>query len=118
MELPKGKVVTVLGPVEPCALGTVLTHEHLSDTLDDRVFVSQPQVHHAAMSACPFTLENLWWIRQFPLLRHGQLHGGHPGQIDRNDEPRIHERYHRGSRWNRLPLRRLGGAWLQLASTG
>ncbi|XP_029832197.2 phosphotriesterase-related protein isoform X2 [Ixodes scapularis] len=73
MELPKGKVVTVLGPVEPSALGTVLTHEHLSDTLDDRVFVSQPQVHHAAMSACPFTLENLWWIRQFPYSHPNNL---------------------------------------------
>ncbi|CAN8026103.1 unnamed protein product [Ixodes persulcatus] len=73
MELPKGKVVTVLGPVEPSALGTVLTHEHLSDTLDDRVFVSQPQVHHAAMSACPFTLENLWWIRQYPYSHPNNL---------------------------------------------
>ncbi|CAN8001987.1 unnamed protein product [Ixodes hexagonus] len=73
MELPKGKVLTVLGPVEPSALGTVLTHEHLSDTLDDRVFVNQPQVHHAGMDTCPFTLENLWWIRQFPYSHANNL---------------------------------------------
>lgn len=66
MESPKGKVVTVLGLVEPSTLGAVLTHEHLSDTLDDRVFVNHPEVHSAHMSNSPVTLENLWWIRQFP----------------------------------------------------
>ncbi|XP_037280256.2 N-acetyltaurine hydrolase isoform X1 [Rhipicephalus microplus] len=74
----KGKVLSVLGPVEPSQLGKVLTHEHLSNTLDDRVFLSGPsELHHAEMSSCTVALENLWWIRQFPyshienLLFHG-----------------------------------------------
>ncbi|KAL3176470.1 hypothetical protein MRX96_010266 [Rhipicephalus microplus] len=63
----KGKVLSVLGPVEPSQLGKVLTHEHLSNTLDDRVFLSGPsELHHAEMSSCTVALENLWWIRQFP----------------------------------------------------
>uniref|UniRef100_A0A023GF05 Putative phosphotriesterase-related protein n=1 Tax=Amblyomma triste TaxID=251400 RepID=A0A023GF05_AMBTT len=63
----RGKALTVLGPVEPSQLGAVLTHEHLSDTLDERVFVSgAPELHHADMSNCPLTMDNLWWIRQFP----------------------------------------------------
>ncbi|XP_077495354.1 N-acetyltaurine hydrolase isoform X7 [Amblyomma americanum] len=63
----RGKALTVLGPVEPSQLGAVLTHEHLSDTLDERVFVSgAPQLHHADMRHCPLSMENLWWIRQFP----------------------------------------------------
>ncbi|XP_050026936.1 N-acetyltaurine hydrolase [Dermacentor andersoni] len=63
----KGKALTVLGPVEPSVLGPVLTHEHISDTLDDRVFLSGPsELHHAEMSSCSMALENLWWIRHFP----------------------------------------------------
>ncbi|KAH6928317.1 hypothetical protein HPB50_014167 [Hyalomma asiaticum] len=63
----RGKALTVLGPVEPSKLGAVLTHEHLSDTLDDRVFLSGPsELHHAEMIGCSLAIENLWWIRQFP----------------------------------------------------
>lgn len=57
----------MLGPVQPSELGSVLTHEHLSDTLDDRVFLKgPPDLHHAEMKSCSFSIENLWWIRQFP----------------------------------------------------
>ncbi|XP_049272642.1 phosphotriesterase-related protein isoform X2 [Rhipicephalus sanguineus] len=73
-----GKVLTVLGPVEPSLLGKVLTHEHLSDTLDARVFLSGPsELHHVEMSSCSVAMENLWWIRQFPYnnMENLRFHG-------------------------------------------
>uniref|UniRef100_A0A2R5LM38 Putative resiniferatoxin-binding phosphotriesterase-related protein n=1 Tax=Ornithodoros turicata TaxID=34597 RepID=A0A2R5LM38_9ACAR len=62
----RGKVETVHGPIDPDALGSVLTHEHLSHTLDDRVFTVTHAHHHAYMKTSPIVLENMWWIRQFP----------------------------------------------------
>lgn len=69
----KGKVQTVLGPVEPHELGRVLTHEHLSHTLTDKVFTVTHAHHHPDMRRCDFALENLWWIRQFPYSHKGNL---------------------------------------------
>lgn len=57
-----GKVQTVLGPIEPEALGVTLTHEHL--LIDFRpLFVEPLEASQKALAYQPIALENLGWIR-------------------------------------------------------
>jgi phosphotriesterase-related protein len=58
-----GKVQTVLGLVEPSALGITMTHEHL--LVDLRAYFSEPEEPGERRRVYqPITLENLGWIRQ------------------------------------------------------
>ncbi len=57
-----GKAMTVLGPVEPAALGKTLTHEHL--LLDFKVVFREPDPpEDAPLAREPVTLSNLGWVR-------------------------------------------------------
>ncbi|XP_013783165.1 phosphotriesterase-related protein-like isoform X2 [Limulus polyphemus] len=66
MEAPRGKVQTVLGLVEPSALGCTLTHEHLSHCATGKPFQPTTPPGHEKYTDAPYTLENLGWIRQYP----------------------------------------------------
>ena len=60
----KDKIETVLGPIDPKELQRTLTHEHVSmDYMKHLVPTSEAQQN---MVNCPFTLENLNWIRHNP----------------------------------------------------
>ena len=58
-----GKAQTVLGPVEPSALGVTITHEHLLASLD-KAFVEPQEASEKGRAYQPITLENLGWVRQ------------------------------------------------------
>ena len=58
----KGKVLTVLGPVDPHALGITITHEHLLIDLSV-VFVDPGDDDGRRLAEEPVGLENLGWIR-------------------------------------------------------
>jgi phosphotriesterase-related protein len=58
-----GKVQTVLGPIEPTALGVTMTHEHLLITLGC-VFRELTEASDRGRAHQPITLENLGWVRQ------------------------------------------------------
>ncbi len=60
----KDKVETVLGPIDPNDLQRTLTHEHVSMDFMKH-FVPTSQSHQDRVN-CPFTLENLNWIRHNP----------------------------------------------------
>jgi phosphotriesterase-related protein len=60
----KDKVESVLGPIEPNELQRTLTHEHVS--LDFVKHLVPASEVHQSMVNCPFTLENLNWIRHNP----------------------------------------------------
>jgi phosphotriesterase-related protein len=61
-----GKVLTVDGPVSPDTLGMTLTHEHL--LLAIASWLMTPTDAHGTVAGPedPVTLENLWWVNQFP----------------------------------------------------
>ena len=63
-----GKVQTVLGLVEPAALGHTQTHEHLLVDLA-RPGADAPPAGVRGRAAEPITLENYAWVR-----RHKNLH--------------------------------------------
>lgn len=57
-----GKVQTVLGPIDPEALGVTLTHEHL--LADFRpMFIEPPHASQKAVAYEPVNISNLGWIR-------------------------------------------------------
>lgn len=57
-----GKVQTVLGPVDPQAIGPTLTHEHLF--IDFQVAFHPPtEASQLALAYAPVSLENLGWVR-------------------------------------------------------
>ena len=61
----QGKVMTVLGPIEPEALGITLTHEHL--LIDLRVWCEDPEDEtQKAFVHAPVALETLGAIRREP----------------------------------------------------
>lgn len=62
MSEPAGKVLTVLGPIQPGALGVTLPHEHLFVDLTSLLNVP-PEASAQKRARLPFTLENLGWIR-------------------------------------------------------
>ncbi|GIY14932.1 phosphotriesterase-related protein [Caerostris extrusa] len=62
----KGKVVTVLGPVDPDTLGVTFTHEHLLHELPLRVFRHPLPGNIPPVQGQLFSVENLGWIRQYP----------------------------------------------------
>ncbi|MFG2943399.1 phosphotriesterase [Streptomyces sp. NPDC048282] len=64
-------VQTVLGPVEPSALGRTMTHEHLLCTNPKPTHPvpwSSPPATEAALSTQPITLENCYEVRTNPML--------------------------------------------------
>uniref|UniRef100_A0A2P2I146 Phosphotriesterase-related protein n=2 Tax=Hirondellea gigas TaxID=1518452 RepID=A0A2P2I146_9CRUS len=89
----KGKVLTVLGPVEPCSLGRTLTHEHLS--LDFRVAYTSPPALTEHKTECDFTLPNLGWIRQNPYSHHKNIQFNGE-EVDKLVEEELHEFYKSG----------------------
>jgi phosphotriesterase-related protein len=65
--LPKGKVQTVCGPVDPQALGFTLPHEHLYHKATAAMFhPREPDPRYSYLSQSPFDPENLWWINFHP----------------------------------------------------
>ena len=62
--LPTFYFMPVLGDVKPEEVGVTLTHEHLSLAFDF-MFQNPPQ-YAAGKETCPYTMENLWFIRQNP----------------------------------------------------
>ena len=62
----KGKIQTVLGPIEPNSLGITLPHEHL--IVDGSCwFEEAKEGTQKAMLHHPVTMDILWWIRYHPL---------------------------------------------------
>ncbi|XP_038057802.1 phosphotriesterase-related protein-like isoform X2 [Patiria miniata] len=61
----RGKVLTVLGPIDPVDLGCTLSHEHLH--ADFSCFYSEP-ITEEGRSICksPISMENLYWLRNNP----------------------------------------------------
>ncbi|XP_022091804.1 phosphotriesterase-related protein-like isoform X2 [Acanthaster planci] len=61
----RGKVLTVLGPIDPADLGCILSHEHLH--ADFGCFYSEP-ITEEGREICrlPITMENLYWLRSNP----------------------------------------------------
>ena len=58
-------VRTVLGDVDPSELGITLMHEHL--IIDNRVWLREPRsTADLTYANAEITLENQWWMRQFP----------------------------------------------------
>lgn len=58
-----GKVQTVLGPVDPTAIGPTLAHEHL--LIDFQVAFHPPrEASQLALVYAPLSLENLGWVRR------------------------------------------------------
>ncbi|XP_076359081.1 N-acetyltaurine hydrolase-like [Tachypleus tridentatus] len=66
METSSGKVQTVLGLVEPSALGYTLTHEHLSHCATGKCFQPTTPPGYEKYTDTPYILENLGWIQQYP----------------------------------------------------
>jgi phosphotriesterase-related protein len=56
-------IQTVLGPIEPDALGITLPHEHLLTSLAPR-FIAPPDEAGRRLAREPVTLENLSWVRR------------------------------------------------------
>lgn len=57
-----GKIITVLGPINPLDLGITLCHEHLIS--DGSFFVREPNNEtEKEMINYPVTLDILWWLR-------------------------------------------------------
>lgn len=62
----KGKIQTVLGPIDPEVLGFTLTHEHLLHDLPLSVFKQPFPESVPGIKDAAFSMENLGWIRQYP----------------------------------------------------
>ncbi|MFQ5933882.1 MAG: phosphotriesterase [Dehalococcoidia bacterium] len=74
-----GKAQTVLGLIDPEALGITLTHEHL--LLDFKpLFVEPAEASQRDLAWQPITLENLGWIRY-----NWASHWGHLGLYDEEE---------------------------------
>ena len=60
-----GKVQTVVGTIEPTALGITLPHEHflIDQTLGGVYFVEPERLSERALAHQPVSLENLSWVR-------------------------------------------------------
>jgi phosphotriesterase-related protein len=58
----RGKVLTVLGAVDPESLGVTLTHEHIF--CDLRRSLIEPRAETRAVEGLKVSLENLWLIRR------------------------------------------------------
>ncbi|XP_037693571.1 phosphotriesterase-related protein isoform X2 [Choloepus didactylus] len=71
MSALSGRVQTVLGPVEPSALGRTLTHEHLAMAFD--CCFCPPAPCHAAASREPIRMDNLFWIQKNPYSHRENL---------------------------------------------
>ncbi len=57
-----GRAMTVLGPVDPSALGKTVTHEHL--LLDFKIVFKEPDApEDAPLARAPVSLSNLGWVR-------------------------------------------------------
>ena len=56
--------IEVLGPIAPSQMGFTLTHEHLSSDLG--FLLVPPKNEAVGIENCPWTLENLGYIQQFP----------------------------------------------------
>ena len=58
----KGKIVTVLGDIEPTQAGTVITHEHL--IVDVSLVYSEPKTHESHYGNEKISLEKLceFWM--------------------------------------------------------
>ncbi|XP_061191883.1 phosphotriesterase-related protein-like [Saccostrea echinata] len=65
------KVQTVLGPVDPDALGITLTHEHLS--LDSLALGLPIDPKYKYLEEAPVALDTLWYIRQYPYSNRPNL---------------------------------------------
>ena len=72
MTLPAGAVQTVLGPVEPAALGVVMPHEHLFVDLTC-MFDPPTEASDRSRAYAPFSLEHLGWIRTHYFRHHPNL---------------------------------------------
>lgn len=57
----EGKVLTVLGPVDPEALGFVLPHEHILADMT-AYFVEPAEAAEKRMAYEPVSIENLYWV--------------------------------------------------------
>jgi phosphotriesterase-related protein len=67
-----GRAQTVLGPVEPSALGVVMPHEHLFVDLTC-MFDPPTQASDRSRAYVPFSLEHLGWIRTHYFRHHPNL---------------------------------------------
>jgi phosphotriesterase-related protein len=67
-----GRAQTVLGPVDPSALGVVLPHEHLFVDLTC-MFDPPTQASDRSRAYAPFSLEHLGWIRTHYFRHHPNL---------------------------------------------
>lgn len=68
----KGKVMTVLGPIDPRELGVTLTHEHLF--FDLRCWWTEPQeATKKALAHAPLSMSNLGALRRDPLINLDNL---------------------------------------------
>ena len=64
-------IIAVLGDVTPEEVGMTLTHEHLSLRFDG--MFQTPPAYGDGKETCPFTMENLWFIKQNPLVIHAHI---------------------------------------------
>ncbi|XP_004468940.2 N-acetyltaurine hydrolase [Dasypus novemcinctus] len=71
MSAPSGRVQTVLGPVEPSALGRTLTHEHLAMTYD--CCFCAPAPGHEAASLEPISMSSMYWVQKNPYCHRENL---------------------------------------------
>ena len=68
----EGKVMTVLGPIEPGELGITLTHEHLF--MDGRCWWNEPkEATKKAIAHAPLEITNLGEVRRNPLTNLDNL---------------------------------------------
>jgi len=72
MPTPSGHAQTVLGPVEPAALGVVMPHEHLFVDLTC-MFDPPTEASDRSRAYAPFSLEHLGWIRTHYFRHHPNL---------------------------------------------
>ncbi len=71
----KGKVQTVLGPIDAGDLGVTLTHEHLL-VIASGAFKAPQDPHLRRKALEPVSHENVGWIRYHPLLNKDNLELG------------------------------------------
>jgi phosphotriesterase-related protein len=68
----KGKVQTVLGPIQPEELGITLPHEHL--ICDGTTWYCEPEeASEKRLTRHPVSLEILWWLRYHPFQNWDDL---------------------------------------------
>ena len=63
LDLPKGKVQTVCGPIDADQIGFTLPHEHLNHRGTNVLFHPRtPDPKFAHLGSKPFDPLNKWWI--------------------------------------------------------